>query len=175
MGETQRKKTGPKPRSENYLCQTGDFMREWYSRVQPQSGLSKEKLLPELNGLNGRNILRHMERQVPNAETFKEMRAKAIKNGWIRQGSLLSMMQPESLAEYRDRQKLEFEYEEQSFKFAQQESSFWTEEHADELEQKAAALLRQASEIRRYQSAVTNAFKIGGDSCHNFATVATLH
>ncbi len=164
MGEAeQQKKRGPKPKPDGYVRESSEFMSEWYSRVQPQSGLSQEKLLPELNGLNGRNILRHKNGQVPDAGAFEVMRAEAIKNGWIKPGSLMSIMQPERLAEYWERQKQELECEEQSFKLMQHESSFWTEERATELEQKAAALLRQASEIRRYQADVAAACKMLGE------------
>src|SRR3989338_7250399 len=106
MGEAeQRRERGPKPKPDGYVRESSEFMRQWYSRVQPQSGLSQEEFLPTLNGLNSRNILRHMNGQVPNPETFKVMRAAAIKKGWIKPGSLMSIMQPERLAEYWERQK----------------------------------------------------------------------
>lgn len=120
-------------------------MCQWYSRIQAKSGLSQEKLEPELvktQDTGGRNLRRHKHGQVPNSVTFAMMQSVALKNGWISPlMGTMHIMSPAEFEEWQVRENWQYEMDEQDWAL---------NKRAVELEQHAAALISEARAIQRY-------------------------
>lgn len=149
-----------KAEPETYRQYKIEFVRDWASAIKNRAkshGVTLRQLDEQLGcpegaeKSNGRAWLKYVRGDTaPALPALKRLTARAFQLGYL--GFLRSLMEYESADEFEARMKREREEEDSFFELYDWERCRWSLEHANEIEQRAAELIRQASNIRVYQA-----------------------